>query len=230
MKTSLKSLLMGAAGIALLFASCTKDNENNAPLNNKGLANVNAVESCTLVKGTANTTGTSRSDYGQWSATDKTLTWAGGSNPEITFEGQYGSFVRAKSSNWYIGTIDLADTCKTWDEIAPTIEVKNNAANLGTAPSTGVFTKYNVVGATGTVSGSFFNAGYYGYVIGVPTVQKAVVIWKDTSPGSGAASYDSDVASLSAPEAYVVRIYSFVPGGSGVNLTGTASYGYKRIL
>lgn len=221
---------MGAAGVAMLFASCAKENEVNAPLANKGLKAA-ALTSCTLTTGTANTTGTSRSDYGAWTTTDKTLTWTGGSNPQITFEGQYASFVRAKTSQWFIGTIALADTCAAWDDISSSIEVKNlSPTYLGSAPSTGSFTPYNVVGASGTVSGSYFNLGYYAYVTGVPTVQKAIVIWKDTSAGSTSSTFVSNPTTLSSPEAYIIRIYSFVPGGSLPSLTGTAYYGYQRIL
>lgn len=221
---------MGAAGIALLFAACSKENETDKTFDSKK-EKAARLTSCALTRGTANTTGSSRSDYGAWTGTDKTLTWTGGSNPQVTFEGQYASFVRVKTSQWFIGTIALADTCAAWDDIASTIEVKNiSPTYLGTAPSTGSFTPYNVVGASGTVSGSFFNLGYYGYVTGVPTVQKAIVIWKDTSTGATSSSFVSNPTTLSAPEAYVIRIYSFVPGGSLPSLTGTAYYGYQRIL
>ena len=102
-----------------------------------------------------------------------------GTEPELYFEGQFNSFIRPKTSGWFIGTIPLSQYNNSWSSMT----ITTKAGNEGTDPNencTGfTATTDNVVGLQGGFGGTLdYGLGYYQYVIGQPTPTKAVVVWK----------------------------------------------------
>lgn len=140
----------------------------------------------------------------------------------VQWEGIYGASIRpvGNTGKWYVGTVNLSSACDAWGTWKTAIDVKNLAANLGTAPSD----KYNVLGYNGTISGTNYGLGYYSYNITthVMTPAKAIVIWK-TNSGTDATSVTSP---SSATEAYLVKVTSVAPGTS----SSTISYNWTKVL
>lgn len=140
----------------------------------------------------------------------------------VQWEGIYGASIRPVSNagKWYVGTVDLSETCDEWSTWKTAVDVKNVIANLGTAPSN----KYNVLGYNGTISGTNYGLGYYSYNITthVMTPAKAIVIWK-TNSGTDETSVTNPT---SATEAYLVKVTSVSPGAS----SSTINYNWTKVL
>ncbi|PUZ23878.1 hypothetical protein GA0116948_10848 [Chitinophaga costaii] len=216
------SLLTGVTAITLLLGACSKKADSIATPGTG--TDPRAVTACTLKDTVVNSTGTSFSYYTAWAP--KTVTLAGGTGPVVQWEGYSNSFVRPVTGGFYIGTMAAADTCSAWSVVKNKITVKN--ANLGVAPDTTGYSKYNVVGVNGTFSGVNFGLGYYHYVTGVPTVDSVIVIWKDSH--STSSSYVSVPSALTGtPEAYIINVRSFAVGGTSGAYTDAVSYAYKKI-
>lgn len=216
-------LLTGAAAIALLLAACSKHNDAISNPGNGTDARA-VLATCTLTDTTVTSTGTNFNYYSAW--TPKTVTLAGGTGLQVKFEGFSNSFIRPVTGGFYVGTIAFSDTCDAWSTLKSKITVKN--AHLGAAPDTTGYPKYNVAGIHGTFGGVVYGSGFYQYVTGVPTVDSAVVIWKDFHSTSN--SYISSPSALTvAPEAYIIRVRSFAVGGTAGAYTSAVAYGYKRI-
>lgn len=220
-----KSLLTGAAAVAMLFAACSKNNKETTSDSN---TSPRAILACTLIDTTVNSTGTSFSYYTAWNP--QTVTLSGGSGVQVKWEGYSNSFLRPVTSNYYIGTVANVDTCDSWATIRSKITVKNITANVGAAPDTVGYSKYNVVGINGVFSSVNYGLGYYHYVTGVPTVDSSIVVWKDTR-GSGSVSYVSNpVTAPGVADAYVFHVVSYTIGGGGPSpYTSAVRYSYKKI-
>jgi hypothetical protein len=204
---------------SLIFASCQKS-VDTTPANGNGQAQSNilsgariAVEGCLATADTVNGTGNGYT-YTNWTPTSKVL----GTGPSLQFEGHYNSFIRPVTTSWYIGTISSDSACANWDDLLEVIKIKNDAANVGTAPAN----PYNVVGYRNATYG----LGYYVYSSTLPTVDRTVVIWKDTN-----GTTDSYVSSPAyATEAYVLQVQSITPGGVFPALTSQVIYKWHRVL
>jgi hypothetical protein len=216
----MNSLLMGSAVIALILGSCQKQGDK-LPGRNE-LANTGKILlGCTLTDTSIVGSGSSFNDYCSWNHVDVSL--AGG--PAIRWEGFSNSFIRPVTAQYYIGTTAIGDTCDNWTTIRSKITVKN--AHLGTDPNCATARRYNVVGINGPFAGVFdYGLGYYSYTIPTPTVDSAVVIWRDTSISGD--STVSNPASLLTTNAFVIYVRSFAVGGSGP-YTDTVRYAYKKI-
>jgi hypothetical protein len=219
MKKTLNNTWLQIAFCSLLFASCQKA-VDNTPGNSNEQALTNtlstariAAEDCLANTDSVSGVGNGFS-YTNWTPATKTL----GTGPTLQYEGQYISFIRPATASWYIGTISLDSVCAGWDELIDVISVKNESTNVGTGPAN----PYNVVGYRSATYG----LGYYTYASTLPTVDRAVVIWKDESSASD--SYVSSPAS--ATEAYVLQVQSINPGGAPPSLTSTIVYKYHKVL
>jgi hypothetical protein len=140
----------------------------------------------------------------------------------VKWEGIYGASIRpsGNTGKWFVGTINLSQTCANYDTWSTGIAVKNASANLGTAPTD----KYNVLGYNGSISGSNYGLGYYSYDITthVMTPSKAIVIWKiDDSSLTSQSETDPSLAS----EAYLVKVTSVTPGSS----SSVISYNWTQV-
>lgn len=141
----------------------------------------------------------------------------------VQWEGIYGGSLRpaGNTGQWYVGTIDLDQTCADYDLWSGNIVVKNASGNVGSAPASD---PYNVLGYDGTISGSSYGIGYYAYNITthVMTPAKAIVIWKSTGTGLNSQSVTNPAT---ATEAYLVKVTGIAPGTS----SSTISYNWTQV-
>lgn len=157
------------------------------------------------------------STYTNWTPVSATI-----GSVNVQWEGIYGASLRPVSNtgNWYVGTVNLSQTCANWDSWSSIIAVKNASANLGAAPTD----KFNVLGYDGSISGSNYGLGYYSYDISthVMTPSKAIVIWKIDDTGiNSQTETDPSLAS----EAYLVKVTSVTPGSS----SSVISYNWTQV-
>lgn len=169
----------------------------------------------------------SSGDYCVWNTTTKTI-----GTVSVQFEGMYGSGIRPLTPGWYVGVVDAAATCSTWDSWNGSIDVKNDTtvtpSNVGTSPAcTSVIIPQNVVSAQGTVGALNFGLGYYTYASQGFSITKKIVIWKDKSATSATAITDP---ATDATEAYLVEVTSIVPTFGTPPFYGTVSYTYTKVL
>ena len=134
-----------------------------------------------------------------------------GTAPNLSFEGQFNSFIRPLTGGWFIGTIPLSEYNNSWSNMTITTE----ASNPGTAPSgfcgpVGSGAAFpapptNVVGLDGSIfvpgpggGTSNYGQGYYNYALGpnIPNIIRAVVVWRGSSATDPAG----------ATEAYAIQV------------------------
>ena len=167
----------------------------------------------------------SSGDYCVWNTTTKTI-----GAVSVQFEGMYGSGIRPTTAGWYVGVVDAAATCSTWDSWKGSIAVKNDISlsYVGTSPAcTSVIIPENVVSAHGNVGTLNFGLGYYTYASQAFSITKKIVIWKDKSATSATAITDP---ANDATEAYLIEVTSIVPTFGTPPFYGTVSYTYTKVL
>lgn len=178
-----------------------------------------ALELCTVTSTsvTVNRWQAPSSTYTNWTPVPAAI---GGVN--VQWEGIYGGSIRPvnNTDQWYVGTIDLDETCANWDSWKGSIAVKNDPSNVGVEP---VANPFNVLGYDGIISGSDYGLGYYSYVLSthVMTPAKAIVIWKTTGTDS-----ESVTDPTTATEVYLVKVTGIAPGAS----SSVISYNWTQVL
>lgn len=217
MKNKAKNNLLFAGLLtAILLTACQKDKDNIPQLKSDNkLATLFVYEANTCLDSSylfqSNVvTSPPLAVFTKWG--QKIWTLATGSNPKIAFEGMFNTFISPASSDWYIGTIDTLDICKSWDELVDgnLIALKNAQGNVGTHPASTDRPDgpTNVVGAERKSAGAAFDfgLGYYSYDPGknVPTVKNAIVIWKVKASVGTWPSADATADLAQATEAYVL--------------------------
>ena len=115
------NLLFGWALAIILFAACQKDKDPMGDVKSENKLSTllvydlnSCLDSSYLFHSNVVTT-PPLADYTKWGQKIWTLTT--GSNPKLAFEGMFNTFISPASSDWYIGTIDTLDICKSWDEL-----------------------------------------------------------------------------------------------------------------
>lgn len=223
------NLLFGWALAIILFAACQKDKDPMGDVKSENKLSTllvydlnSCLDSSYLFHSNVVTT-PPLADYTKWGQKIWTLTT--GSNPKLAFEGMFNTFISPASSDWYIGTIDTLDICKSWDELidGELIAVKNAEGNVGSNPTSADRPDgpYNVIGASGNSAGAAFDfgLGYYSYDSGsnVPTVKKAIVIWKVKASQGTWPSADASAVLAQATEAYVLwpKAITVIPPANG---------------
>ena len=155
--------------------------------------------------------------------------------PNLSFEGQFNSFIRPLTGGWFIGTIPTSQYNNSWSTMTITAE----ASNPGTAPNescTGFYASPNhVVGLNGSISvpgggTSNFGVGYYDYALNpnVPNIIRSVVVWRGSSATNPAG----------ATEAYAIRVDALnsIPGPDNNNdgepdyFTSQVIFDYRKAL
>jgi hypothetical protein len=218
---NLYKLITGATLVTIAVVACNKQYDKTSPntVTNSRSSNLVTCECC--ASGTDSITGPSVSSpaasYCNWGTTEKQLCASG---PALQFEGQFSSFIRPVSADWYIGTTDTTYKDSSWCWISTHVAPKNDLSNIGDVPDCGDNRiQENVLGLNGTFGGQNFGLGYYSYVLGTPVVQKSIVIW------SGGTSTSTDPTGATC--AYVITVqYLRSLGGPG-NWFGRVVYSYR---
>lgn len=240
MKTTIKKAIFCIAIIAAAFASCKKNASDSSGLGLNGAsASTNAALADCLPNATTITGNTVLlANFGNYAAWGNVPFTFPSSGPSINWEGQFNSFIRPTTTNWFVGEVNFADTCDTWATLRTKIVVKNVPANVGTDPTTGVSAgPYNVVGVNGatTMPPATYNLGYYLYneSTHVATVNKVVVIWKVT-PTLGTWPTANTAANLaSATAAYIINVKAINPipvGSPPTSFYGSIPVKWKKVL
>ncbi|MBF4516960.1 hypothetical protein IRZ71_11415 [Flavobacterium sp. ANB] len=219
-----KIILSIIALAAISITSCSSDDQT---ADSQALAKEQQISSATKKSALVLCSSTSTSvTVNRWQAPSSVdANWTpvaatiGGVN--VQWEGIYGGSIRpaGNTDQWYVGTIDLDQTCADYDLWSGTIAVKNDTGNVGTAPASD---PYNVLGYDGSISGSNYGLGYYSYNITthVMTPAKAIVIWKTSGTNS-----QSITDPTTATEAYLVKVTGIAPGAS----SSTISYNWTQV-
>lgn len=220
-----KIILSILAVAAISFTSCSTDEQNAetqavAQEQSQGSNKTKkaALDLCTVTSTSVvvNRTAAPSSTYTNWTPVAAAI---GGVN--VQWEGIYGGSIRpvGNAGKWYVGTVNLNQTCADWDSWNSAIVVKNASGNVGTSPAD----PYNVLGYNGTISGANYGLGYYSYNIltHVMTPAKAIVIWR-TNSGTNSQSVTSPASAL---EAYLVKVTSITPGSSN----STVNYNWTQV-
>ena len=187
----------------IVITSCENE-EEIAPLASDEIGQAASTCSGTVtLNGTVDLSGAQLGDYcapGRLTFRPPSAT-CGQRRPRLRFEGQFNSFIRPANSNWFVGTIPLSEVDSSWS--AMTITTK--ASDVGTEPNEvcNGFTAVpqNVLGVDGEFpagSGDDFGLGYYSYVLGTPTVDRAVVVWRGGSATNPAGATDGFVFAVTA--------------------------------
>jgi hypothetical protein len=214
-------LAIAAACTTLVVVACNKQYDKTNPERNTVRIS-NLLEACECcASGTDSVTGPSSTspgaDYCVWGTATKQLCASG---PSLQFEGQFSSFIRPASANWYIGTTELSYKDSSWCWISTHITAKNLTGNVGDYPDCGDSrVQENVLGLNGSFGGQNFGLGYFSYVTGVPTVQKSIVIW------SGGTSTPDDPTGATC--AYVITVNNLRSLGGPGNWFGRVVYSYR---
>lgn len=221
-----KIILSLIALAAISITSCSSDDQT---ADSQSLAKEQQVSNKTKKNALALCSSTSASVIvNRWQAPSSVdANWTpvaaaiGGVN--VQWEGIYGGSIRpaGNTDHWYVGTIDLNQTCADYDLWSGSIIVKNASGNVGTAPASD---PYNVVGYNGSISGSSYGIGYYSYNITthVMTPTRAIVIWKVTGTGLNSQTATDPTT---ATEAYLVKVTGIAPGAS----SSTISYTWTQV-
>jgi hypothetical protein len=220
-----KIILSILAVAAISFTSCSTDEQNaetqavaKEQSQGSNLTKKSALALCTVTSTsvTVNRTAAPSSTYTNWTPVAAAI---GGVN--VQWEGIYGGSIRpvGNAGKWYVGTVNLNQTCDDWDSWNSAIVVKNASGNVGTSPAD----PYNVLGYNGTISGANYGLGYYSYNIltHVMTPAKAIVIWR-TNSGTNSQSVTSPASAL---EAYLVKVTSITPGSTN----STVNYNWTQV-
>ena len=159
-----------------------------------------------------------------------TLCSTGPTGPELSFEGQFNSFIRPLTSGWSIGIIPLNQYDSTWANL--TIEAEAN--DPGDFPNEQCPNFDALPGGVVGLDGSFtppspgapvqnWGLGYYNYELmpNQPNITDAIVVWK------GGTSLDP----TNATEAFVIRVDALeaIPQGMG-NFRSRVTFDYRRVL
>ena len=170
-----------------------------------GLANCQGNNNVTL-NGDTVQTGPAAGQYCSFGDILYTLCSTGPAGPELSFEGQFNSFIRPLTSGWFIGIIPLNQYNNTWANMT----IQAEAGNIGDLPDeqcNGFFASpEGVVGLNGSFTPPFppgapsqnFGLGYYNYDLGPnePNITDAIVVWR------GGTSTDPS----NATEAFAIRV------------------------
>jgi hypothetical protein len=150
--------------------------------------------------------GASVGSYCGWTAQQYNFCEEG--DPQIQFEGQFGSFVRG-INGW---NVDLVPTgSENWCDIVDDIVYEH--ANAGTAPTCNALSPDNVVGANGTLFGQNYGSGYYTYnptTNQVSSYNFSILVWKDCD-----ADETEDVSTADVAYVLTVNPVSPAPGAGG---------------
>lgn len=198
-------VILLAATTDLVLTGC--DKKSNKSKEDQLVTAKTELLDCTLTDTNVTSTGTNFNYYTSWVPVTFTFPSSG---PQIRFEGFSNSFIRPVTANWYIGTTVLADTCSSWADIKS--HVTAESSDPGDAPDSVGYSPCNVVGINGIFNSVDYGVGYYGYNGGshVPTVNYAVVIWKDANNTNVCVQSNP----VNATEAYIIRVRNFVVTGS----------------
>lgn len=209
MKKIILSLVVLAA---ISFTSCSNDEQitdSQSAAQEQQLAKNTGKSALALCDATSTSVTVNRwqapsSTYTNWTPVSTTIGSVG-----VQWEGIYGASLRPTTAKWYVGTVELNQTCANYDTWSSNILVKNATANLGTAPTN----KFNVLGYDGSISGSNYGLGYYSYDISthIMTPSKAIVIWKIDDTGI---DEETETNPALATEAYLVKVTAVTPGSS----------------
>ncbi|MFT3824979.1 MAG: hypothetical protein QM731_13735 [Chitinophagaceae bacterium] len=220
--------LCTVAAFTLVIISCQKSADRSAvqpQSSSSAKSGFSLLEDCSWTDTVINSTSASSPGYyyGDW----QPVTWTPTGGPAIQQEGQYISFSRPTSTSWYIGDIHLDSVCYDWEDIAQHVVVKNASGNVGSDPNltawSYTFIPQNVLGLNGSFFGYSFARGFYSYVIGQPTPQRALLVWKDTNSSSPTfVSNPQDDAS----EALVIKVDSIKANG----LSASVYLKYRKVL
>ena len=133
--------------------------------------------------------------------------------PELSFEGQFNSFIRPLTPGWFVGTIPLSQVDLPWSSMTFTAKDGNEGPEPDVMCSpTFTATPDNVVGADGSIGADNFGLGYYSYneITRQATPISAVVVWEGIAddPAGATTGYVIRVTDLDP-----VRLPGFPPPG-----------------
>ncbi len=141
--------------------------------------------------------------------------------PELSFEGQFNSFIRPLTSGWFVGTIPLSQVNLPWGSMTFTTKDGNEGPEPNENCGGFVATTDNVVGANGTIGADDFGLGYYSYddSLRKATPISAVVVWQGTADDPAGAT-----------NGYVIRVTNLDPLPPPPGFRSKVEFTYRKAL